>query len=348
MRAQTFVIGLVAMTVACDDGAAADSTADAASESSGDSGSDGDGTADSGSGGQTGGGEALLHEGQPGSFFENLAIAPDGGVVFSDLTGRAVLRFDEDSGVRTLAAIDDSPAGLAFDVDGTLYVTAFRESILELDDPFVASCRVWRIDADGDATVVADAPQAGMLNGIERVAPGVFLVADSSAGTIWRLDADSGALAPWLQDDRLEPVAGLVAPGANGLHLRDGVLWIANSGRAQLLRIAIDDAAAPAGPLEIAMTGVVVDDFAFAASGEIYAATHLSDVIRIDPDGAWSALAVPQDLLAGPTSLVFGHGEHDRASIYVVSDGGLFFHRDEPTAAAAARLVRIALDEVGP
>lgn len=347
MRTTTFVVGLCvgAMTVGCD---AADD-GDAVADSSGDSRGDADGGDSSSSGSDTGArdGEQLLHEGARGSFFEDLAIAPDGAIVFTDLTGRTLLRYDHADGVRTLATLDDSPAGLAFDVDGTLYVTAMRESILELDDPFVASCTLWRVDGDGTATRLLDAPEAGMLNGIERVAPGVFLVTDSSAATIWRFDADDGVLTPWLHDDRLAPVPGFEAPGANGLHVRDGVLWVANSAQAQLLRIAIGDDAEPVGALEVAMTSVVIDDFAFAASGEIYAATHLRDVIRIDADGHWSAVPVTEGLLVGPTSLAFGGAGLDASAIHVVSDGGLFFHRSDPEAASPARLVRIPVGEPG-
>lgn len=144
---------------------------------------------------------------------------------------------------------------------------------------------------DGSPLRAVPAPEARFLNGLVEVEPGTILAADSLAGRIWRLDPDGGEVAEWLADPQLapDPDAPGGRPGANGLKARDGWLYVSNSSREALYRVALDGAK-PSGPLRLFARTGPIDDFAFLADGTIAAATHGAALIRIDTAGTVSTL----------------------------------------------------------
>jgi hypothetical protein len=285
----------------------------------------------------------ILFESPAGAFFESVVVAGDGTVYFTDTTNAKVFR-SVDGNVTEYATLDDHPGGLGIDSDGTIYFTAIQESLFELAEPFVATNAIYAADGEGGATLVLDAPQAGFLNGMALLAPGVFLVTDSSASTIWRFDVEAGALDPWLEHDLLAPVAGLVAPGANGVKIVGDTAYVSNTSHLQLLQIPID-ASLAAGEPTTAIVGAVIDDFAFGASGAIYAATHIADVVRVELGGMPETIAGGSDGVIGSTAVAFGRSGWDDDAIYVVTDGGLFAADGDASAAGPARLVLVPVGE---
>jgi sugar lactone lactonase YvrE len=78
-------------------------------------------------------------------------------------------------------------------------------------------------------------------------------------------------------------------PGANGLKVRDGVLYVSNSSRGEIYRLRLSGVR-PAGQLKLAYSPGPVDDFAFLADGSIVGTTHGDKLIRIARDGTVSDL----------------------------------------------------------
>jgi sugar lactone lactonase YvrE len=70
----------------------------------------------------------------------------------------------------------------------------------------------------------------------------------------------------------------------------------------------------------VAYDGVIADDFAFDARGNLYATTdpfNTVDVIR--PDGSKETLLTAADGLAGPSAVAFGTGRGERTLLYVTN-----------------------------
>jgi hypothetical protein len=225
----------------------------------------------------------------PGTFLENLAVGPDGSLLVTSYFDRAILMWDGTGAPETFATLDVHPVAVLTHADGII-LTAHGLSFAE-GPAFTQSNAFVLMDRTGTVTRTIPAPAALFLNGMVQIAPGTVLAADSLAGRIWQLDLASGTISDWLADLLLttDPAATGQSPGANGLKIHDGWLYVSNSSRQALTRVALDGAR-PAGTLEpFAATGPI-DDFAFLEDGTIAAATHGAALIGIDAGGGVSTL----------------------------------------------------------
>ena len=93
------------------------------------------------------------------------------------------------------------------------------------------------------------------------------------------------------------------------------------------------------------VSGALIDDFAFGASGTIYATTHGDDVFRILPNLTTQIVAGLADGVEGNTAIVFGGTALDDEAIYVSTDGGLFVNNGNVNQSGPARTVRIPVGE---
>ena len=75
--------------------------------------------------------------------------------------------------------------------------------------------------------------------------------------------------------------------------------------------------------IEIAATRLLADDFAFGMSGSLYVTTHPEHtLVRLEPSGARTTLAGPEQGMVGSTACAFGRAPGDEKAIYVTTDGG--------------------------
>jgi sugar lactone lactonase YvrE len=270
---------------------------------------------------------------EPGRFLESIAIAPDGRLYVSTGPDGGISIVEPDGRVTPFARIDVGPGGfmmcVAFDRDGALYA-----SVNSANDSVRG---VWLFAADGQPTRLAALPPGVVPNGLAIDARGNAYIADSFGGVIWQVPAGGGEPSAWLRHAWLtpRPLIGRY-PGANGLQLADGALYVAVSDRALLLRIPIA-ADGAAGSPEIYASGLPADDFAIAADGSLYLTTHpFNSVVKLARDGRRSVVAGPAQGVIGPTAAaIAGDG-----SLYVVTDGGLFRPSPgEPIVPGVVRLV---------
>lgn len=251
-----------------------------------------------------------------GHFAENLAVDAAGAVFVSLHSHSRVDRYDPATGaVQPFAHLPAPVMGLAFDAAGTLWATG--------GTPGQPPGLVWRI-AGGEVTDWAQVANAPFLNGCTPHPDGRTLLAcDSMTGRVLGVDMrERGAWWTSIADDRLRPVDAQM-PGANGIKVRDGALWVSVTGRSTLLRAPLL-ADGSAAMLEIAAANLLADDFAFAPDGALLAATHPAHtVLRLAADGTRTTLAGPEQGAAGSTACAFGRAAGDAGALYVTTNGGM-------------------------
>jgi hypothetical protein len=101
-----------------------------------------------------------------------------------------------------------------------------------------------------------------------------------------------------------------------------------------------------AGSLEIAATRLLADDFAFGMSGSAYVTTHPEHtLVRLEPSGARTTLAGPEQGMVGSTACAFGRAPGDEKALYVTTDGGFLIPHE--SGIQDAKLVRMEVGESG-
>ena len=250
-------------------------------------------------------------------FAENLAVDAAGAVFVSLHSHNRVDRYDPATGaVQPFAHLPAPVTGLAFDKDGVLWATG--------GTPGQPPGLVWRILADGAVEEWAQVSNAPFLNGCAPHPDGrSLLVCESMTGRVLGVDMrERGAWWTSIADERLRP-ADPDTPGANGIKVRDGALWVSVTGRNILLRAPLQ-ADGSAAVLEVAAANLRADDFAVAPDGALLLATHPAhSVVRLAADGTRTTLAGPEQGAAGSTACAFGRAAGDAGALYVTTNGGL-------------------------
>jgi len=266
-----------------------------------------------------------------GAFLENLAIGKKDEITFTSYFDKTLQRIEGSSPATTFATLDVHPVGIVQMPKGYL-VTAHGKAFSEGPD-FTSTNMVLLLDAKGAVRKSYKAPQARFLNGAVMTPGGDVLIADSLAGVIWRLDPRSGKLSEWKSDPNLtpDPAAKGFALGANGIKISAGFVYVSNTSRQTLYRIALGASGKPKGPLaEFAKTGGI-DDFAFAPDGSIYVATHQASITRVSRTGKVDTV-LPTGC-DGCTSLALrGHGTQQSLVVLTTGSWG------EPDATTPARV----------
>ena len=170
-------------------------------------------------------------------------------------------------------------------------------------------------------------------------------VADSALGRVWTVPVDGGTPTAWIDDPRLLPAPGSPFPGANGLKVFRGEVFVSNSSTGQILAIPfLHHDAAGAPRLHAQMPdGTGCDDFAFDVHGSLYCTTDpFRTLVRVDFDGSTEVLLTAADGLDGPTSAAFGVRGQDRFNLYINNAAFPFFSTTHQPS-----LMRLRLDAPG-
>lgn len=271
-----------------------------------------------------------------GHFLENLLIRPDGAVLFTSYFANEVGIWAEASGQGVFARIEGHPVSLADGTEGpvlALHGVAFTEGAR-----LAGSGAVLQLGRDGRPGRRIPLPEAGFLNGMVRQSDGIYLIADSGRGRIWRLDLASGAATTWLELPEMTPdPARPGLPGVNGLKLSGGALFFSNSARPGIWRLPLAADGRPGGPAERVVALPGVDDFVVRPEGGFLVATHGDVVLRVAANGAVSPVLETPDI-AGCTALALAPRPGGGQLLYVSASGGLLERRGLP-----ANLVQMEL-----
>ncbi|OAQ72776.1 six-bladed beta-propeller, TolB-like protein [Pochonia chlamydosporia 170] len=275
-------------------------------------------------------------------FVENIAVRSNGHLLLDTFDHGRLYTLDPTAKKpipRVVAQVPESTGltGIA-EVAHDLY--AVSAGILNLtDDSFEAgTSKVALVDLrdchDGklaSVRVIAEVADAGILNGMASLQKHkhIILSVDSKTGRVYRVNTRNGKVDIAFQDDRLKPGPGpvLVPLGINGVKIFKGYLYLTNSQQRFVGRIKIDDFGDKTGDLEIITTlplnpPKVPDDFSIAKDGTIYLGAHVDTLVKITPNGQWTALVEGSSAgfyLDGPTSTALSK---DEKTVYVTTSGG--------------------------
>jgi sugar lactone lactonase YvrE len=256
-----------------------------------------------------------------GTILENIAIGRTGDLFVTAIDSGTVFQVSPAGTSRVFGQVQGPLFGLAFDIDGTLVA--------------VGGTAVYRFGTDGKPSLVMNIAAAVSLNGVTLFSPGVFLIADDTAATVWKVDVNRRTATAWLTGALLMPPPNGLPIGANGIKLFRGAAYVSNTGAGTLLRVPIlwDGSA---GAPEVYASSFQVDDFAFGLDGSIFAATQTGNIIRLHPNGSRTMM---QTNTLGDAAVAFGHTLCDFLDIYVVNNGGAFLNlQGGPLAASIVRL----------
>ncbi len=233
-----------------------------------------------------------------GTFLESIVARRDGSLLFVDHKTHTIYKMTP-AGKRTILVDHDAELrGLGLDIADTVYVTGRQKNGMET---------VFKVSHKGRIEPWVDVPGGRFLNGMGLLRPGEFLVADSFGGLIWRIDIRERSAKPWLRhallatnpdDERI--------PGPNGVKIYDGHAYISNSALAKIIRVRINADGSAGTPTEFA-NGIVIDDFAFSKTGNLYGTTHIfNSVVVLRRDGSRATIAGPDQGVTGSTAAAFG------------------------------------------
>ncbi|MFF0213724.1 NHL repeat-containing protein [Streptomyces vinaceus] len=248
---------------------------------------------------------------------ENIALEPDGSANVTLSIARQVVRVDKHGSHRLLAVLPavQNPrppvfsgavvTGIVRAKDGTLYVNYATGT---------SETGIWRIGPHGGTPVqIAQLPADSLPNGLaldEKL--GVFYVADSHGGVVWRVPLRGGTATTWAAGTALQRLSGGFF-GANGIKVHNGAVWVSNTDRQTLLRIPVRHDGV-AGTIETRATGLAdIDDFAFTGQDDTVLAALLGDeVALVRPNGTHVTVLTSPDGLSSPTTVAVLEQQDDK------------------------------------
>jgi hypothetical protein len=263
------------------------------------------------------------------TFLENLVVTGK-DIVFTSHEDGKVYRLSPGQPPRLLAVVPGKVTGIALAARGGFVLTGFHPSGLPV---------VHHVDKRGTVLSTTAIKGAVFLNGIERIGPDRYLIADSYKGVLWSYDAVARQATVWLDSpllqraDERNPV-----PAANGVRLHGREVLVSNTAKMLLLRVPLRPDGG-AGDATIWKEKLNIDDFAVAKDGTVWGATHIyNSLVRIDPQGSVSVVAEDSQGLAGSTSAALSG---DGKTLFVTTNGGMFL--PPPQGVQKARLMAVSV-----
>jgi hypothetical protein len=215
---------------------------------------------------------------QPASWFENLAVRPNGKILATRGDAPEIWQIDPATGAGALLV---SVPG-AFNLTGIAeakpscrpqyYFSTCPETYIfssaHIPAPLQVtpgSAKVWTLQIPTSSSsaptvsLLATLPSAGFLNGVAAWGTGRVLLSDTEAEAVYLMDVATGAYTT--------PLTGLA--GINGIKAAKaaGYIYRADHLSSTLSRIPVDGDAVATGPAEILAVNQSVDDFAIAVDG---------------------------------------------------------------------------------
>lgn len=282
-----------------------------------------------------------IHQFPLGTWVENLAVRPTGGILATILTAPDLYLINPLSNPPTATLVHTFTtalwaAGITETKPDTFYVIVANGTIPKGIPPAPGSNRLFKVhfpspDAQQpEVSLAATLPDAVTLNGITTLNPATVLSADSTKGVVWATNVLTGVSHVVISDPLMASVGGKL--GVNGIKVFNGcTLFFTNSAQNIFAKIAIDPVdGTPVGPPATVVTtaapGTSFDDFVLDFFGHAFVATAAGNtVVEVKRNGRQVVLAgdLNSTEIAEPTSVQFGRTDHDRGVLYVTTAGGL-------------------------
>jgi sugar lactone lactonase YvrE len=267
------------------------------------------------------------------TFLENLTVAADGAILFTNYTGKTVERLPAGGGaVEAFVPIDVHPVSIVPLGEG--FLVAAHATPFTAGPSFLGTGVLVSLDGAGKETARTPVPQAGFLNGMVTAPDGAILIADSAKAQILRFDPQTRTISVWFADPVLAPSAEPFLPGANGLKLEDGVLMVSSSATRTLYQIALSPNGLPQGPMTPFVANLPgADDFVVLPEGGFAVATHGDRIIRVALDGAVTPITDDPRVRGATAVALAGEGADRR--LVILGTGGFSEGLGQPAVVLA-------------
>lgn len=272
---------------------------------------------------------------------ENLAVRANGLILATVAAPSALLLQIDPLGIVPPTTVLEFPGakgafGITEGCDDFFYIAAGNFSIQTFSG-VPDSFAVFEVNMTGFATMpngththeaairkVAELPNAKLVNGIAAANESVMLVADSTAGIIWKVEVDTGDVSIADQDQTLKgPHPGVA--GVNGIKVSNEWLYYTNTGLQSVFRKPILPDGVAHGSPELVASHVFGDDF-LVTKEALYVASPANVVLRVADCKQEIIAGVYNSSLSGligPTAVQFGRLAPDGNSLYVSTNGGV-------------------------
>ena len=288
----------------------------------------------------------LIHEFPVGSWCENLALTPDGKLLVTRLDMPELFLIDpsqpSSSNAELLATIPGAAmlTGIT-SVCSKVYVFAVSTvplaKVMTNSVSPAGSWSIWRADltqSTPSISKIADIPQAVSINGVTLLSSlaGTILLADASAGVVWRFNTLTGALHVAINDTALAAPSGssgAISIGVNGIRVSDDYLYYTNTGRKDFGRVPIDPllTGAALSSFSVLASNIGVDDFTLREGTAYIASGPTNEITKVDlatGDKVTLFAGNPKSTeVEGATSARFGVTSATKDTLYVTTNGGL-------------------------
>jgi sugar lactone lactonase YvrE len=221
---------------------------------------------------------------------EGMIVAGDGSIYVTDASEHVIHKIDR-SGQRTIfTTLPFVPQVVVLADAGFVVTGQYKEP--DFSPPKAGEPPRPPKNMDALDAVVATLDRSGKVTSLTRGRPGCFfnglaragkyfLIADSTAATIWRFDPSAKSVEPWLTDAALKGADGRF-PGANGLKVVGDKVYVANTSAGNIYRIKIGRDGGPEGALAKYVTVNRPDDFDVDSRGNVYLPSE-GHVLKISP-----------------------------------------------------------------
>jgi sugar lactone lactonase YvrE len=247
-------------------------------------------------------GAAALGQNQPAALetvattpvngLEGLDVARDGSIYVTDAVAHAIYKITPDGKLSEFSKVGSAVQVILLTPDGAVVTAQERDpDFSAMRPPAAGGMNAATMGALGAEIIVLDksghvvrklpGAAGSFFNGIDRFGKD-FLIADSTAGAIWRFDEHSSSIKVWLKADALLGPGGRF-PAANGIKVVKGDVYVSNTAAGTVYRIATSNGE-PKGRLTPVAQHVQPDDFAVARDGTIYLPSG-TKVLKISPSG---------------------------------------------------------------
>ena len=282
---------------------------------------------------------AVVHQFPNGTWVENIAIRDNGGILATILSSPDVVYLDPSDNFKEAKTLVTFPIpklsgvlGIAEVERDVFYIATSSFNITAISPARNGTGQVWRLnmtkydtceDKEAPFELVASLPDSIFPNGMTTVPDqNYLLVSDSTVGVVWRINIRTKAVDVVVNNDSTQVNSSSPVPiGANGIHTKNGYLYIANLSKALFSRIPIDATGKPVGPNEILTQGPITpDDFTLGENEkDAYITDPIVDSVQYTTgNGDNSTLCS----VKGPTAAQFGRTEKDKNTLYITSTGG--------------------------
>ncbi|EWZ38813.1 hypothetical protein FOCG_05203 [Fusarium oxysporum f. sp. radicis-lycopersici 26381] len=290
-----------------------------------------------------------------GTWLENIAVRPNGDLLVTQMHPSAIVYTLRDPstcqhtleevvsipGIQNIYGITQLPSH-KHNVENYVIVGGNSSS---LGKTITGTYRAWSIQLQPSryglkvrAKKISDmSKESTFLNGVVPIPhrSDTVLVADSANGLVGRLDLVSGKFdTSAFVFPEMVPLDDAELPiGVNGIRIHSGYLYFDNSYAASIYRIPMTSegfpvkGATPELVVDVSNGVSFLDDFAFDAEGNIYAASLFDNcVVFADTvSGTWKIVVggLGEMTVAGATSVAFGREGHDKDILYVTTSGAI-------------------------